>query len=192
MSALLLLFLLWARALLAIKIIGAGSGVDNSSRPRPLRYEINNFSQSQEPWDLYVQSLSQIQGRSQSDPMSYFQIAGTTRFSVKTEGADIDRHSWPATDTLGQWVMTTLRFDVSSLLADVQGAGSYPGYCMHTSTLFPPWHRPYLALFEARIQRSRGHRRTADITISKRSGMPRSRLRTHTLTNLGRDTRRQR
>lgn len=30
----------------------------------------------------------------------------------------------------------------------VSGTGSYPGFCMHASTPFPTWHRPYLALFE--------------------------------------------
>ncbi|CCA72436.1 related to tyrosinase precursor (monophenol monooxygenase) [Serendipita indica DSM 11827] len=27
-------------------------------------------------------------------------------------------------------------------------AGNFGGYCTHSSILFPPWHRPYLALFE--------------------------------------------
>ena len=32
------------------------------------------------------------------------------------------------------------------------GAGdSATGYCTHGNTLFPTWHRPYLALFEVRI-----------------------------------------
>ena len=26
--------------------------------------------------------------------------------------------------------------------------GGWQGYCTHTSILFGPWHRPYLALFE--------------------------------------------
>lgn len=30
----------------------------------------------------------------------------------------------------------------------VIGNGSYPGYCTHAATLFPTWHRAYLALFE--------------------------------------------
>ncbi|KAG8829703.1 hypothetical protein FRB91_002786 [Serendipita sp. 411] len=28
------------------------------------------------------------------------------------------------------------------------GIGNFGGYCTHSSILFPPWHRPYLALFE--------------------------------------------
>ncbi|KAI9714213.1 MAG: hypothetical protein M1812_006434 [Candelaria pacifica] len=28
------------------------------------------------------------------------------------------------------------------------GQNGYTGYCTHNSILFPPWHRPYLALFE--------------------------------------------
>ena len=30
---------------------------------------------------------------------------------------------------------------------NVSGANN-EGYCTHSSILFPPWHRPYLALFE--------------------------------------------
>ena len=29
--------------------------------------------------------------------------------------------------------------------------GSGGGYCTHTSNLFLPWHRPYLALYEVRM-----------------------------------------
>lgn len=34
------------------------------------------------------------------------------------------------------------------------------GYCSHGSTLFPVWHRPFLALFEVR----RGHKIISLIT----------------------------
>jgi len=27
-------------------------------------------------------------------------------------------------------------------------SGQFGGYCTHSSVLFVPWHRPYLALFE--------------------------------------------
>ena len=30
----------------------------------------------------------------------------------------------------------------------MSGGGYQPGYCTHSSILFPSWHRPYLALFE--------------------------------------------
>lgn len=37
--------------------------------------------------------------------------------------------------------------------ADYGGVKALPdnignGYCTHVSNLFPPWHRPYLALYE--------------------------------------------
>lgn len=31
---------------------------------------------------------------------------------------------------------------------NVQGVHDEPGYCAHLSSLFLPWHRPYLALYE--------------------------------------------
>ncbi|RMD41599.1 hypothetical protein DV735_g3553, partial [Chaetothyriales sp. CBS 134920] len=101
----------------AINIVGAGSLSQDG--PQPLRYEINTFSQSGPGWDLYVQALAAIQARDEADPMSYFQISGTSI------------HGYP-----------NLPWD------GVVGTGTYPGYCMHSSELFPTWHRPYLALFE--------------------------------------------
>ena len=38
----------------------------------------------------------------------------------------------------------------------VCGGGTAIGYCAHFSTLFPPWHRPYLALFEV-MSATRNH-----------------------------------
>ncbi len=32
--------------------------------------------------------------------------------------------------------------------ADWQEENGFGGYCTHSSVLFAPWHRPYLALFE--------------------------------------------
>ena len=146
------LLLLVTRAVLAIKITGAGgSGDNNANAPQPFRYEINNFCQSGPAWDLYIQALSAIQSRDQvrtcprapvrlaanllqSDPMSYFQIAGTrhlpaTMQQLTTEGI----HGYPHIAWDG-----------------VSGNGTYAGFCMHSDQLFPSWHRPYLALFEVR------------------------------------------
>jgi hypothetical protein len=33
---------------------------------------------------------------------------------------------------------------------DNNAPGAWEGYCTHSSILFAPWHRPYLALFEVR------------------------------------------
>lgn len=67
---------------------------------------------------LYILGLKRFQEVEQANPLSYFQIAGI--------------HGRPY-----------IPYD---------GAGKagqrFGGYCTHSSILFPPWHRPYLALFE--------------------------------------------
>ena len=68
--------LLSAYGSLAFEITGASGGTDPGSGELPSRYEISSFSQSGPPWDLFVLSLYEMQRTNQSDPLSYFQIAG--------------------------------------------------------------------------------------------------------------------
>ena len=145
----LLLLLLMARVILGISITGAGgSGSNSINTPQPFRYEISNFSQSGPAWDLFIQALGAIQSRDQvrscirtltrtaadrlqSDPMSYFQIAGTMHPAATTQLLTFKGiHGYPQTPWDG-----------------VDGAGSF-GYCMHSCVLFPSWHRPFVALYE--------------------------------------------
>lgn len=74
----LLLFscLLLQRVSLAFKITGATGGHNVTTGARPYRLDINDFSQSGPPFDLYIQALNQLQKTDQADPLSYFQIAG--------------------------------------------------------------------------------------------------------------------
>lgn len=62
----------------------------------------------------------------------------------------------------------------------VQGSAGGIGYCVHASTLFPTWHRPYVALFEQNLVRAArkiaqqftGSQRTAYMDIAKRLRQP--------------------
>ncbi|ETI25886.1 hypothetical protein G647_02663 [Cladophialophora carrionii CBS 160.54] len=112
------LFLL-VDSLTAFRITGALGGI-GSNGERPLRYEIHDFANSGPAFDLYILALREFQLLDQSDPLSYFQIAGI--------------HGFPRTPWDG-----------------VAGRGGYPGFCMHGSTPFPTWHRPYIALYEQLI-----------------------------------------
>ncbi|ETN37390.1 uncharacterized protein HMPREF1541_08381 [Cyphellophora europaea CBS 101466] len=110
--------LLLSNLAVAFKITGAGGSHNATTGVRPYRLDINDFSQSGPPFDLYIQALSRLQARDQSDPLSYFQIAGI--------------HGYPRSPWDG-----------------VSGTNPYsPGFCVHGSTPFPTWHRPYLALME--------------------------------------------
>lgn len=71
-------------------------------------------------WTLFVLALQKFQRMSQSDKLSWYQIAGIH---------GVPRQNW---DGVGQ-------------CSNCRGTD---GYCTHDSVLFPGWHRAYLALFE--------------------------------------------
>jgi len=71
-------------------------------------------------WTLFVLGLQRFQAMSESDRMSYYQIAGIH---------GVPRQDW---DGVGQ----------------CSSCSGTDGYCTHDSVLFPAWHRAYLALFE--------------------------------------------
>lgn len=54
----------------------ADEGGDDYAHSYPTRREINEFSQSGPPFDLFILALQVLQARNQSEPLSYFQIAG--------------------------------------------------------------------------------------------------------------------
>lgn len=99
-------------------ITGVQQGRDSTGAPPP-RLEIRELQKNLPQWNLYLLGLEKFYyDKPQSDIASYFQVAGI--------------HGRPFTT----W-------------DNVQFAdGQYTGYCTHSSTLFPVWHRPYLALYE--------------------------------------------
>ena len=92
---------------LTFKITGATGGIDPETGARPFRHEISDFQSHGPAFDLYILSLSSFQSASQSDPLSYFQIAGmfmlywpdTTYCMVSSDV--IARYSWVSSWTLG-------------------------------------------------------------------------------------------
>lgn len=99
------------------------TGVATPSGPNgavPLRYEIRDLaSKFPDQFNLFVLGLRAYQVQSKDSPVSYYQTAG------------IHGEPFKAYD-------------------NVQGIlnPDFGGYCTHSSVLFAPWHRPYLALFE--------------------------------------------
>ena len=73
-SILYILFLL-VHCLTAFQITGATGNVSQDGE-RPLRYEIHQFANSGPAFDLFILALKELQIVNQSDPLSYFQIAG--------------------------------------------------------------------------------------------------------------------
>ena len=72
----------------AFQITGVQSGVDPSGA-RPTRLEINNLANAGPLFDLYMLALQAFQNVNQSDPLSYYQIAGQrTTIAGSRIGAD--------------------------------------------------------------------------------------------------------
>lgn len=99
------------------------------------------------------------------------------RVTGATTGYDPRSKSWPARQNIEDLIKSTPSWDLYILAlqrfqntsaADalsyfqvagihgypnrpwdgVTGSGSGVGFCMHSSVLFPLWHRPYMALYE--------------------------------------------
>ncbi|KAG5943650.1 hypothetical protein E4U60_006532 [Claviceps pazoutovae] len=86
----------------------------------PARLNVNDlYSKGGPQWDVYIRALRSLQDKDESDPLSYFQVAGI--------------HGLPYIE----WE------NGGPLRAD-----GWRGYCPHGESLFLPWHRPYVLLFE--------------------------------------------
>lgn len=116
-----ILFVLFAfvtESTTAFKITGATGGVDPSTGARPFRQEINTFATSGAPYDLFILALRQLQSTDQTQPLSFFQIAGIHGYPQTAYDGVQGNPDWPI------------------------------GYCMHFCPAFSTWHRPYMALYE--------------------------------------------
>ncbi|KAF1986411.1 Di-copper centre-containing protein [Aulographum hederae CBS 113979] len=89
-----------------------------------VRREIGELSTDPVAWDIFILGLNRFMSMDPKDPMSYHQLAGI--------------HG----STFGDWDGVGKCATCSS--------GSI--YCTHGNTLFPTWHRPYLAAFEQSLQ----------------------------------------
>lgn len=87
------------------------------------RLEIQQLQEDADQWNIYLLALQSFQQMDTSDPMSWYQISGIH---------GVPYVSW---DDVGPCSNCTLS-----------------GYGTHESTLFPTWHRAYLALFEQALQ----------------------------------------
>ena len=87
------------------------------------RLEIAQLRQDKDQWNIYLLALHSFMNMNSTDPMSYYQISGIHGLPY-VEWDSVPRCS-NCTDT---------------------------GYCAHSSTFFPTWHRSYGALFEQSLQ----------------------------------------
>ncbi|KUJ21549.1 Di-copper centre-containing protein [Mollisia scopiformis] len=86
----------------------------------PLRLEIRNLQKNTDQWNLYLLGLDALKKLDQISDLSFYGIAGIHGRPYKIWGG----------------------------VANANPKGSWQGYCTHTSILFAPWHRPFLALYE--------------------------------------------
>ncbi|KAL6707713.1 hypothetical protein ACN47E_003834 [Coniothyrium glycines] len=105
------------------------------------RQELRELEKDPELWNIFLQAFSRFQAMDQREKISYYKIAGI-------HGAPFN--SWDGVPATGN---ETLK-----------------GYCPHTSSMFGPWHRPYLALFEQVL-----HDRAVDVANEYPAGEARTR-----------------
>lgn len=107
----------------------------------PLRREIRDLQHNfPDQWTLYILGLQAFQQLDEKSDLSWYGIAGMflkhvslyIRIFLTFQGI----HGRPYRPWGG-----------------VQGdnPAGWQGYCTHSSILFAPWHRPYLALFEVGV-----------------------------------------
>lgn len=101
-----------------IQVTGATSGFDATFRARPIRQEINVLASS-------------------GDASWDLYVLALQRFQ------DVS-----ADDPLSYFQIAGIHGYPKRPWDGVSGTGKEVGFCMHTSVLFPLWHRPYLALYE--------------------------------------------
>ncbi|KAI1842912.1 hypothetical protein JX266_010930 [Neoarthrinium moseri] len=92
----------------------------------PVRQEIDEWSEdpaNAKQVDLFLHALRRFQDVPPGQRDSYFQVAGIHGMPYK---------AWDEPDTSDE---------------DTKGKA----YCTHMNALFPPWHRPYLLLYEQQI-----------------------------------------
>ena len=87
------------------------------------RLEVHQLRRDEDQWNIYLLALHSFMTMDSNDPMSYYQISGI--HGVPYVEWDSVKRCSNCTDT---------------------------GYCAHSSTLFPTWHRAYGALFEQSLQ----------------------------------------
>ncbi|KAG6040061.1 hypothetical protein E4U41_001480 [Claviceps citrina] len=86
----------------------------------PVRVNINTlYSQGGPQWDIYLRALKSVQDKDAEDPLSYFQVSGI--------------HGMPYVN----WE------DGGPFRAT-----GWRGHCPHGESIFLPWHRVYVLLFE--------------------------------------------
>ncbi|KAH6674977.1 hypothetical protein B0J14DRAFT_25463 [Halenospora varia] len=107
-------------------ITGVKTGVNTKTGYRPPRRNINDLYNDKPQFSLYIQAMNAMMQTDENNLTSFFQIGGIHgRPFISWDGVD------------------------PKIMAPLPNADGIPiGYCTHGNTLFPTWHRPYLALIE--------------------------------------------
>lgn len=106
----------------------------------PLRLEVRDLQQNYpDQWNLYLLGLEAFYKLDETTDLSFYGIAGKPHFmhTVTSLLTHPGIHGRP----YREW-------------GNAAGTNNsrWQGYCTHTSILFAPWHRPYVALFEVKPQ----------------------------------------
>ena len=94
------------------------NGQCNSGSTASPRLEVRVMAQNSDQFNLFLLGLERLQAKDKNDPLSYYRIAGVHGHPF------VSWNNFP-TPLVNQ-----------------------AGFCPHGSTMFAPWHRPFLAVFE--------------------------------------------
>ncbi|KAM7216111.1 Common central domain of tyrosinase domain containing protein [Rhypophila decipiens] len=111
----------------------AVTGVPTKPSPNgavPIRREFRDLQKNfPDQFNLFILGLNAFQAMNEKDMQSYYQISGIHGMPYKPWNGVVSTSDWEET-------------------------GGFGGYCTHSSILFAPWHRPYIALWEQNLYAS--------------------------------------
>ena len=117
----------------------------------PLRHNIvtlaeSNDTHERKQWTLFILALERFKAKSIDDKLSYFRVAGLVSHLGGDEYYSVLNHLQHGSP--GQpWDNAP----APTYEPNDNSENSFGGYCNHNRLNFPTWHRPYLLLFEVRL-----------------------------------------
>lgn len=103
------------------------------------RLEINELLADEKMGNLFLQAYNAMQEAPVDDYYSFYQIASIHGMPFELLYRGVENPEYPASEVIADYNSTS-------------DSGWWPGYCHHTSTLFPVWHRAYMLLIETALQ----------------------------------------
>ncbi|MCJ1382861.1 hypothetical protein MMC17_005974 [Xylographa soralifera] len=132
-------------------VVGCGINPDHRPEAQPIiypRHEIDRFIEDVDTCNLFLLALAELQSlKGDADNFSYFSMS-----AIHGRPAGPWADVTPAVASQNTDPAAVFTPTAENPAPPVEAvAVKQPGYCAHSSILFPTWHRPYLGMFEQSI-----------------------------------------